>query len=405
MQHGRGVWRGALALYFLLLAGLALVRIASAYALEHHPWIMGDWLIHYGAGFVRRGLLGTLTLALGTRWADPGLFAALFIAGTYLTFLAFTYLAWQRQPALEPYALFLWAPFLFWFPVLDVQGAYRKEILFLALLAGVVYFVGRNPRGATRPLTGALLLFPWLLLSHEALLAYLPYVGLVALWAARQGWRGRPKARWAGLLALSLLAWVAALTHRGTAAQERAILAQLRAAGYPITARDNAIVWLDVTVEEQLAVQLPRMRQVKPLLRILAFGPWVGLAFVPVLPRLRPWRRDPRAWALFAASVGMTVVLMAVAKDWGRFWYVHGVSLFLLTLLDARPLPWQVEPARLRWLLWALGPLYAAFAYWHHVHGFSWYRPNLEAFLTKRALQYLDMARGVLRYWQTHFPH
>ncbi len=388
---------GLLAGYFLFMAGLAVIRLAYAYRPERHVWILGDWLINYQGGFVRRGLPGQVAYWLGTRWFDPGLVAAGMIALVYVLFLGFSYLNLRAQPSLWPYYLFFWAPFLFWFPVLDIHGGYRKEILFLALLAGLVWRVGRAPARSGPAIFAALGLYPILLLSHEALLAYLPYVGLVAEWARARGAR-LPGRVWYGLWAANVVVWLGVIMHPGTAHHEQAILASL-APRYPISAQ-GAIGWLDRTLAFQFRNYAPRYLDARLMAHFGAFFPAAGLAFVPLAPRLRWWWRRLQTWAWGAASGIMTLALMAVAKDWGRFWYVHAAAWFLLCLLDRTPLPWRLEPRALYGLYLALGPLYAHAWWWHHVRGVivtgaGW------PFWEQRVATYLSWARQV-REWLPH---
>ncbi len=56
-----------LALYFLYAA---LATVAYAVGMAHyfnrlHDWALEDWLLNYSGGFVRRGLTGSVALALG----------------------------------------------------------------------------------------------------------------------------------------------------------------------------------------------------------------------------------------------------------------------------------------------------------------------------------------------------
>ena len=43
---------------------LVLMRILSVIKAGGHNWAVGEWLINYGGGFVRRGLTGQILLSL-----------------------------------------------------------------------------------------------------------------------------------------------------------------------------------------------------------------------------------------------------------------------------------------------------------------------------------------------------
>jgi len=79
---------------FLLVIGLYLVikRLYWVMALGGHPWASGEWLINYSSGFIRRGLFGTLILAL-TR--DPEIILLLlFLFNVVLFFAVWSFFYW-----------------------------------------------------------------------------------------------------------------------------------------------------------------------------------------------------------------------------------------------------------------------------------------------------------------------
>jgi len=56
------------------------------------------------------------------------------------------------------------------------------------------------------------------------------------------------------------------------------------------------------------------------------------LAFYPILQKLKLLFANKLSWLLFSISIAGTLLLMAVAIDWGRFIYIHLISIFLLSL-------------------------------------------------------------------------
>ena len=109
---------------------------------------------------------------------------------------------------------------------------------------------------------------------------------------------------------------------------------------------------------------------------------WAGLCavgFLPAVGRLRLLWRHQLAVLCVLISIAGSLLLFAVALDWGRFIYLHGVSLFLLLLsLEAVEPPPDGEPtgriARLlrRWrYVFAAAYAVMAWAYatdWRLVH-------------------------------------
>ena len=88
-------------LYFLLLTFITTVAGAYANYLKHNRWSIGDWLINYQGGFVRRGLSGELFYTLSQiTHINPGFFAFLFQIVFYGIFFVFSYKLAQKPTIL-----------------------------------------------------------------------------------------------------------------------------------------------------------------------------------------------------------------------------------------------------------------------------------------------------------------
>ena len=73
--------------FFSLVFITTMVGALSGY-LEHNSWKIGDWLINYQGGFVRRGLLGELIYQVSFfTHIDPGLYVIIFQICFYAIFL------------------------------------------------------------------------------------------------------------------------------------------------------------------------------------------------------------------------------------------------------------------------------------------------------------------------------
>jgi len=77
--------------YFLVLVFIATVIGAYTGYLEHNTWKMGDWLINYQGGMVRRGLLGEAAYQLSyVTHVNPGYYVFLFQILFYAIFFIFS---------------------------------------------------------------------------------------------------------------------------------------------------------------------------------------------------------------------------------------------------------------------------------------------------------------------------
>jgi len=93
-------------LCFLILIFIATAIGAYSGYVAHNVWKMGDWLINYQGGLIRRGLLGEVIFQLSLlTHINPGYYAFLFQTGFYAVFFIFSYLLLTRQHHVLPYAL------------------------------------------------------------------------------------------------------------------------------------------------------------------------------------------------------------------------------------------------------------------------------------------------------------
>jgi len=125
----------ALLKYFLALVFVTTLLISYQSFQDHNSWRLGDWLINYQGGMVRRGLLGELVYRTSQLiQLSPGFLVFLLQSFFYTVFLGFSYRLLLGQHKLLPYILLIFSPFIFTFQIYDFQGGYRKEIIFFASL-------------------------------------------------------------------------------------------------------------------------------------------------------------------------------------------------------------------------------------------------------------------------------
>lgn len=314
----------------------------------YRSWTVADWLINYEGGFVRRGLPGQIAWELGRLChVSPSCFIALVLLLSYAVLLgAVQRLAWNARPSWWCLALLV-SPATLSFQILDVTGGFRKEILFLATLAAVLAGASKvRSLPAWVALAGismvGTLVVAALVLSHESLICFTPY--LVAALCLRARRLRDALVGCALSLAVGLVLAVASLRHLGDAATAGSICASL---GYPLLAQGKevcaggAIWFLTYTPAMARARAWAAVRDdlyfvVYPLATALAMLPLVSGSIA--LWR-RGWRREIRlVWGAAAFSFLASLPLFVYAEDWGRWIYIHVLSLMLLLLaLASRP--------------------------------------------------------------------
>ena len=329
----RGGLRFLLGPFLGVLFATTLWRGWILQVVERHPYLLGDWLINYRGGFVRRGLFGEGVWQVHEMTGvEPSLLVFVSSSFLYLCFFAFSFLLLRAQRFLRPWVILLVSPFLFTFQIHTREGGFRKEMLFVALLSLVAWSSThlKQHRNKERIFHIALLVYPLAILSHEMLAVYLPYLVIVY-------YRGREPTREsllrvAGLLALSVAAFLAAISRPGDQAVVAAICDSL-GAHVAANCRELGSIfrlatpagdgWTDVLRDIRNTYILPIYAMCVAL---------AAIAYVPLRERLKRALGTRLALWLFMTSLAGTIVLASVARDWGRFLYLHLVSIFLLLL-------------------------------------------------------------------------
>lgn len=334
------------AAYLVFIACLT-IPITAYRALHPNGWTPGDWLVNYEGGFVRRGLPGELILQVAhALHLSPVLLGSLVPLLFYGLLYLVVWKLYQRSSGdLWTFAALV-SPATLAFPILDPTGAFRKELILLLALGALLLWLAR---GAVRD--ASLILFLTLtgslaILSHEGLLPYLVYL-VGALWIGVGDLRRVIK-----IIALPLVTTAATLLlvmrHRGTLADEQTICRSLGSA--PAIVCSGSIAYLANGTDVARADVMRNMHAYHylfyyPLLALLALLPLAAMAYK--LAQVRTLR--PRvAIVVGTASVALlaSLPLFLLAMDWGRWIYIHIVSVFLLLMfLDGQQFAEASTPA------------------------------------------------------------
>ncbi len=324
--------RKATALY-LSITFLTTVTGAFVGYLQHNPWRIGDWLINYQGGMIRRGFTGELAYqAASLTKISPGLYIVFLQIALYGIFFLFSYFMLRKQHRLVIYTFLIFSPFTFSFQINDFYGGFRKEIIYFALLAFTVWASKSFSHNTfERIFYLVLVLYPLVILTHEMLFIFLPYL-LVVYFSVAGIKNGRTII--APLLVLSLLSFIVSIYYSGSAAQITEISNSLAREGYNLkNGTVGAIDWL----EKSTADGANALREIIIKDSYLIYYPLVLLlsllAFIPVRKNLEFILKNKFHLYLILLSLFSTLLLFTFALDWGRFIYIHLVSLFLLSLL------------------------------------------------------------------------
>ena len=343
--HQRAERSHVLGAIYILLIACVTVPLTAYRALHPNGWTPGDWLVNYEGGFVRRGLPGELILEVA-----HGLHLSPVLLGSVVPLLFYSCLylvvwkLYQRSSGdLWTFAALV-SPATLAFPVLDPTGAFRKELILLLALGALLLWLARGPIRDAPLILFLTLVGSVSILSHEGLLPYLVYL-VGALWIGVGDLR-----RVVRIAALPLVATAGTLLlvmrHRGTVADEQTICRSLGSA--PAIVCSGSIAYLANGTDVARADVVRNMHAYHylfyyPLLSLLALLPLAAMAYkLARNPTLRP------RVAIVVGTAGVALLaslpLFYLAMDWGRWIYIHIVSVFLLLLFLDRAQAREATP-------------------------------------------------------------
>ncbi len=354
-------------IFILAIAGWLLV-LGLFNLLHPSDWAMGDWLINYSGGFVRRGLVGQCASLLRNLHVPPLWTVLLVQWALYAVVLSAvwrlaTSVCWNWWTA-----AFFFSPATLAFVLLDPPFAFRKEILLFALLAFALELT-RNQRQSSTAFTlreGALLTLGCVvcLLAHEALIVFFPYL-FAALYLRSRDLR-RSVAAFAAPAVVSVALFAVVSHFPGNAEVARAVCASI---GGTLTAPPSGICGgaIDYLAHDAAYAHREVVRA------MLAGRYWTRLPWLFVLPLLpaamglfQLWRTDRRAAGVLLGSTALawllSISVFFYGTDWTRWIYIHSVCLMMLLLFtQRRRAQTSTKPVSTlfgkqgpkRWLVWA----------------------------------------------------
>ena len=318
-------------------------------AMSSAPFRVGDWLVSYDSGFVRRGLIGSPIL-----WATQAFHLqpeviVLWIQVALYTLLSLLLFALARRRRLNVWFLaFLFSPAGLLFPLYDVAVIGRKDLLFFVVLAFYAWWMPRPERWWTNILTftiGAAMT-----LSHELFFFFTPYFFLMRFLdpTSSGGCRFRPE--WS-LLAGSLLALVLVSTVGADLHGEEQCAALLRR-GFQEDLCDGILRYPVTTIAASAQDVGIEIRNDDYL---IAYPSALLLAILPLVPfgwSMRP-RPSPTFWRGVLAAFAFTLPMFGIVLDWGRLLNIHVMATAIVILafvLEDRRTPGSIFGVRLWWL-------------------------------------------------------
>lgn len=323
-----------------------LLFLLRNFVYHRSPYVYGDWLINYGAGFIRRGLGGETLISLG------------YVANLSMDYVAFvlvavlaTYFFWRvlsnLSETITPFEIVvLFSPAALLFSAIDVGNAGRKDILLLALFALFAHVIARS-----RYQCGLSALETWALftsgaiacLIHETIAFYSPiFAMLIFLRFVSHGRLLMGSAIATGLIVMmGTILLIVSVTTPAPVESVRLICERIpNAVPQGCLSQDGAIGWLQQSAWYSIGTVIQELKNAKYLwLYGLPFAIAVTLLVLfvrrfefagDVVRSLPPVLNHP-ALPILLLGLGC-LPLFVLAVDWGRWfsmWFTFSV-LYLL---------------------------------------------------------------------------
>ena len=321
---------------FLIIGVVATLVLLNLFAYSRaisfgiQPYRIGDWLINYQGGFVRRGLIGQLIYLISTNKPNTIWIAYALQGIIYLVLSYFVLRLYFLQKRDRTWLLFLFSPaFIFLFPFYDSEGWFRKELL--VYLAYVLLLYGlRDGLFRVRYLWISLSLYVCSVFSHEVASLTLIFFLYPLYQIVKQNPDQKRKIYlFMGVYGIvSVAGIVLAVAFPGGLIAVEKICQSLTFRGLQPEICDGAIRYLAYGMNHGLQ-EVMLMVQTKNYL--LIYPALLLIAMVPIA--LTSWWHQR---IIFLALGFISLLpLFFVATDWGRWIAIFTTLIFLSILFDS----------------------------------------------------------------------
>ncbi len=171
-------WHNYYLYYILMLVFFGVFTLYLKHDVGNDSTI-SDWLINYSGGFVRRGLIGQLTI-------EFSYISSFKLRNSILVFQIFFFILYyllvffllRKVIKNRLIILSIFTPLFIFYPVAEIEALGRKEILIFLIV--VIYFL-INIRNLKNQLLFKLIIFPTSILIWEPAIFFFPYLLIIDL--------------------------------------------------------------------------------------------------------------------------------------------------------------------------------------------------------------------------------
>jgi hypothetical protein len=298
---------------------------------------IGDWLINYQGGFVRRGLIGEILYLISkVTGISPVIYLVALQGAIFSVYFYFSWRLLKEKEDLVKYSFLIFSPFLFTYAINTVAGGYRKEIIYFSIISFVSYtYKCFDVEKFQRIFLLLLFFFPLVILTDEVGFVILPLLCGIYWDKVRPRFRDIPLMLPVLLLLNCLIFLAVFFSHHADLIQIKAIKNSLTSVGLnPQGKESGAIDALNVSTEENMKATFHSIIYghyfiIYPIALIL-----ISVAFFPLANEIRKLFLHRFFVLGFAGSFLLLLPVYVIANDWGRWTYILLVEFFFLIVLS-----------------------------------------------------------------------
>lgn len=352
-------YRPALIVLLVFACGLYIYRL-HGFASIWQGWVVADWLINFGGGFVRRGVVGELILGLSSVTGIGANTIVMVLQSALYAGFCVAFIRLLRDRRIDFWFFFLClSPLFVLFNVLDVLSIGRKELLLYVVFSGWIFTLRREDEVGQKQTLFFTLLLLCLAVAHEMVVFYSPWFVFAAF--LRYG-NFRKALDLCKIIPVVAVAALLILSLGSGAINQGAICQRILESGADPAICSGILAWPVQSVGDALWVTAQFSTEVTPW----ALGFTALSFFVPAMLFLLANARGlaARSAVLLILMLLFSLPLFLLAVDWGRWIHIHMtlavLSFVLLLNRDSQPADASETPpadTAASWSLYAVSGL------------------------------------------------
>jgi hypothetical protein len=310
--------------YFLIfiLISAAIYSLWSLKLLNDFPWryVFTDWIINYEGGYIRRGLLGEMSINLSNFLNLNIKYVFLLIhLSTYLLFHLLFYKFFLSFKKNYVFYLLCFSPLVFLYPIATFEAFARKEIFYITFfLLNCYLLIKLNNRNIVFFSTNLLVILSYLI--HESSLFFLIFFYFsYFVFLKKNNYKVKLSELGFILLVYSVFLYLLSIPVSDEKISKMVFL--INQNFFEITEFSGAISWLQRSASSAFVFLQNNYISPKDLLRHILFSHFL-IIFLYLLYINNFFKSGKYFFILTILSFFSPLILFLVGNDWGRFIYI-----------------------------------------------------------------------------------